>query len=60
MPITSILRNSMLALALAATAASAVPAFANSEKSQSQQLQNANTGVYDGADWEAAKNAPNS
>jgi len=59
MTVTSILRTGLIALALGTSVASALPAFANSEAKQSQQLQNANTGVYDGAAWEAAKNAPN-
>ena len=61
MRITSILRTATLALALGASLTSVAPAFANSigASSQFQLHQNANTGVYDGAAWEAAKNADN-
>ncbi len=62
MRVTSILRSGILALALSASIASVAPAFAGTigQSSQSQLHQNANTGVYDGASWDAAKNAPNS
>jgi hypothetical protein len=61
MRITSILRTGTLALALGASLASVAPAFADSvgQSSQFQLHQNANTGVYDGPAWEAAKNAAN-
>ena len=61
MTITSILRNGALAIALGASLASVAPAFAGSvsQSDKAQLHQSTNTGVYDGAAWDAAKNAPN-
>lgn len=60
MSITSILRTGLLTLALGASLASVAPAFAGSVQSEKAQLhQSTNTGIYDGAAWDAAKNAPN-
>ncbi|HXS42890.1 MAG TPA: hypothetical protein VN766_22010 [Stellaceae bacterium] len=60
MTITSILRNGALAIALGASLASVAPAFAGSVQSDKTQIhQSTNSGVYDGAAWDAAKNAPN-
>lgn len=56
MRITSILRASTLALLLAVAAVGSVgTAFADQVASQSQAQQT--TGPYDGADYQAAKNA---
>ena len=62
MPVTSMLRNGMLALALGGAVTSVPPAFAANEgqTSQDQQLQNINTGPYDGPAWDAAKSYDNS
>jgi hypothetical protein len=60
MNITSILRAGSLALVLAAAIGSSGAAFADSENlavQPPQAQQNANTGPYDGADYQAAKNA---
>jgi hypothetical protein len=60
MRISSILRAGTLALALTAAATSVVPAFAAPANNAVQsQGQNANTGPYDGADFQAAKHAFN-
>ena len=60
MSITSILRTGLLTLALGASLASVAPAFAGSVQSEKAQLhQSTNTGIYDGAAWDAAKSAPN-
>jgi hypothetical protein len=58
MRITSILRTAALALALGASLTSIAPAFADGAGASSrfQRHQDANTGVYDGPAWEAAKN----
>jgi hypothetical protein len=62
MRVTSILRTGMLALALGASITSIAPAIAGTvdQSSQAEQQQHGNTGVYDGAAWNAAKNAANS
>jgi hypothetical protein len=60
MNITSILRAGSLALVLAAAIGSSGVAFADSENLAAQppqSQQNASTGPYDGADYQAAKNA---
>ncbi len=59
MRIASLLRAGTLALVLTATLGSVGTAFAGSENlaAQPQTQQSANTGVYDGADFQAAKNA---
>ena len=59
MRITSILRAGTLALALTAAVTSVGAAFAaESVAAQpASQAQQGNTGVYDGADFQAAKNA---
>ena len=61
MRITSILRASTLALALVAAITSVGTAFAASENvaAQPQSQTSGNSGVYDGADFQAAKNAFN-
>jgi cytochrome c551/c552 len=59
MSITSILRTGLLTLALGASLASVAPAFAGSVSDKAQLHQSTNTGIYDGAAWDAAKNAPN-
>jgi hypothetical protein len=60
MHITSILRAGALALVLAAALGSSGAAFAANENLASQlpqAQQNSDTGVYDGADYQAAKNS---
>jgi hypothetical protein len=60
MRMISILRAGSLALVLAAAISSSGVAFADSENlafQAPQSQQNANTGPYDGADFQAAKNA---
>ena len=58
MRITSILRASTLALLLAVAAVGSVgTAFADQVASQSQSQAQQTTGPYDGADYQAAKNA---
>jgi hypothetical protein len=61
MRITSILRASTLALALTAATVSIGSAFAANEAlaAQTQSQQAGTTGPYDGADYQAAKNAFN-
>ena len=61
MRIASILRAGTLALALAASVTSVGTAFAASESvaSQPQTQTSGNTGIYDGADFQAAKRAYN-
>ncbi|HKT20271.1 MAG TPA: hypothetical protein VJR47_19615 [Stellaceae bacterium] len=59
MTITSILRTGLLTLALGASVASVVPAFAGVVSDKTQLHQGTNAGIYDGAAWDAAKNAPN-
>jgi hypothetical protein len=61
MRITSILRVSTLALALTAATVSIGSAFAANEAvaAQPQSQQVGNTGPYDGADYQAARNAFN-
>jgi len=61
MRIASILRAGTLALALAASIASVGTAFAASENvaAQPQTQTSGNSGVYDGADFQAAKRAFN-
>ena len=61
MRIASILRAGTLALALTASLVSVGTAFAASENvaAQPQSQQAGNTGVYDGADFQAAKHAYN-
>jgi len=60
MRISSILRAGTLAFALTAAVTAVSPAFAASANNAAQsQSQNANTGPYDGADFQAAKNAFN-
>lgn len=61
MRITSILRAGTLALGLTAAITSVGTAFAANENlaAQPQTQQSGNSGVYDGADFQAAKHAFN-
>jgi hypothetical protein len=59
MRITSILRAGTLALALTAAITSVGAAFASENLASQSQAQQGNTGIYDGADYQAAKNAFN-
>ena len=59
MRISSILRASTLALALTAATVSIGSAFANEAVAAQPQSQQGSTGPYDGADYQAARNAFN-
>lgn len=59
MRITSILRVGTLALALTAAVTSFGTAFASESLASQSQVQQGNTGIYDGADDQAAKRAFN-
>lgn len=59
MRITSILRGGLLALALTSSLGALAPAFADvtNNAAEPQYQHDSSTGPYDGAAWEAAKQA---